>query len=94
MFVADRERKREADLELVVFTNDPLCQLKKSWQQQCDQIGRFLKVLCNMVSDMAKFWAKMKSITFFMLKYCDYSLGNFWKNLDNFLIQNSAWQQQ
>ena len=51
MFVADRERKREADLELVVFTNDLLCQLKKSWQQQCDQIGRFLKVLCNMVSD-------------------------------------------
>ena len=43
---------------------------------------------------MAKFWAKMKSITFFMLKYCDYSLGNFWKNLDNFLIQNSAWQRQ
>ena len=54
------------------------------WQHfyadQCDQIGRFLKVLCNKISS--------KTSNFFgYFEKPHYFLGNFWKHLGYFLLQ-------
>ena len=60
---------------------------------QCDQIGRFLKVLRHMVSVKSSpnawwmFGLKWKA-TLLMLNYCGYFLGNFWKTLGYFFIQH------
>ena len=59
--------------------------------RQCDQIGRFFKVLGIMVSIKSSpdtwcifgLWWKAK---LFMLNYSSYFLGNFRKNLGYFLI--------
>ena len=53
---------------------------------QCDQIGRFLKVLCNNFTcksspkTFVTFWALLKSIPF-CKNCCGIYLGNFWKHL-------------
>ena len=54
---------------------------------QCDQIGRFMKVLGNRFAckssptSMVTFWAILKSLTLCKKNCCAIYLGNFWKHL-------------
>ena len=68
------------------------CKFKFVILIQCDQIGRFLNVFGDMVSIKSSpnawwiFGLNWKA-ALFMLNYCGYYFGKYWKNLGYFLIQ-------
>ena len=68
------------------------CEDRKVGVNQCDQIGRFLKILAdkfsfkrsqNILSVLGLFWKQH----FLSKKCCGYFLGNFWWYLGYFLVQ-------
>ena len=61
---------------------------------QCDQIGRFLKVRgckvpCAKVAQIfINIFRLLCKMAFFMLNWCGYFLGSFWRKLGCFLLQH------
>ena len=62
-------------------------------RQQCDQIGRFLKVLVNKFAYKSSpkilvTFGIFRNRSIYVKTALGYNLGNFWKDLGNFLLQH------